>query len=68
MDLGELGPEVSTETESGEAVFRQLCALKEIPLPVREIRTIKRGFEVLGQRGKPVKTALRGFTYYRTCD
>jgi hypothetical protein len=50
--------------EAGEPAFRRLCARFEIPPPVRQVRATERGFLVLGARGRPVKSAPRGFALF----
>lgn len=45
---------------TGEQAFRRVCASLEISLPLRVIRSTEQGFVVIGARGTPVKSALRG--------
>jgi len=43
--------------------FRQLCEHYELSVPNRTITTAGQKFQVIGQRGKPVKTGLRGYVH-----
>ena len=54
VDLGKGGG-------TGEQVFGQLCKHYGIVLPMPQIRVVDDAFQIIGKRGKPVKTGLRGY-------
>ncbi len=60
-----VAPGRGDDGETGEQAFRRVCGASEIALPSREIRAGEREFQVLGVRGKPVKSALRGYVFFQ---
>lgn len=47
--------------DTGEQTFRRLCEHYGIAIPMQQIRADEGKFHVIGKRGKPVKTGLRGY-------
>lgn len=47
-----------------EDAFKRLCDSFEISLPMREVHATGGKFLVIGARGKPVRTALRGYVFF----
>ncbi len=48
-----------------EREFRRICEEFEIARPTRTIRADEREFVIIGARGKPVKSGLRGYVFYQ---
>lgn len=57
----EVAPSLFEGCKTGEQAFKRLCSEYEISLPLPQIRVAENGFQAISRRGKPVKTALRGF-------
>lgn len=47
--------------DTGEQVFGRLCEHYGITIPMPQIREVDGAFQIIGKRGKPVKTGLRGY-------
>ncbi len=53
------------QATDGEEAFRRVCAEWDITLPSREIRVGERELLLIGARGKPVKSGLRGYVFFQ---
>lgn len=51
--------------DPAEREFRRICEEFEIARPSRTIHANEREFVIVGTRGKPVKTGLRGYVFYQ---